>query len=489
MDSRERDSATQRGKGRPGRWLTALMLVGAAALLPATALADGPDAGSGWPQLKRDGPKTGIATANGPVLPSVAWSYNAGSAIVSGPILANDGTVYIGTENYRVLAVNQGGSRKWEYVPPDSGGSQPPTYLFVNSKSRVVLGTQNGYVIGLQTDGKEDWKFDTRNAPYGSSEPQAVRSPIGGASNYGRVLVGTDKGLLYELEDGAFAGVRRSEADGAIKAGAAVAPDGTLIWAANRAIRAGTATGGDKWRIVLDGSISSTPAVGGDSTVYVATENGSVYAVGTDGIQRWQARPGDARRYRAGLAVGTDGTVYAAGDEGRLFALDPATGATKWSFGTGGQITSSPAVGANGLIYLASGDSKLYILGQNGAQLGMFQGDAPFEISSPAIGKDGTLYVGSRAGTLYALRGEFTPPAATPTPAPAGPATGPSTAAAPSGFSFIRCGSGKVYTLNGDGTIGTLLTSPSQLGSNAVILQTSDQVPQALIDAVCGPGK
>ena len=46
-----------------------------------------------------------------------------------------------------------------------------------------------------------------------------------------------------------------------------------------------------------------------------------------------------------------------------------------------------------------------------------------------------------------------------------------------------------MYALNADGTIGVLLTSPSQLGSNPVILQASETVPQELIDAVCGPGK
>jgi outer membrane protein assembly factor BamB len=491
-DSKQSRHARFKGVSRA---LAALAILGAGWLFPAAALADGPDPGSAWPQLKRDGPRTGIGGVNGPNNPTLAWSWNTNSAIVSGPVLAADGTVYIGTENFRVRAISPGGQsgqpngrQKWEYVPPDSGGGQAPTYIFINQRSRIVFGTQNGWIIGLQTDGKEDWKFDTRNAPFGNVDPQAVRSAPGGGPNYGRVLIGTDKGLVYELQDGSFAGIRRSEADGAIRAGAAVSPNGTIIWAAGRALRAGSATGVDRWRLVLDGTISATPAVAGDSTVYAATENGTVYAVTTDGALRWQARPGDAKRYRAGPAVGPDGTVYVGGDEGRLFALDPANGNVKWSFGTGGALTSSPAVGPNGVVYLGSNDGRLYVLTPGGRELSHFQADGPIDVSSPAIGSDGTLYVGTRNGTLYALKEGAALPQPAPPPAPA-PAPGPGTANAPAGFVFIRCASGGVYTLNADGSIGQHVTTPAQLGTNPVILQASEFVPQELIDAVCGPGR
>ena len=196
--------------------------------------------------------------------------------------------------------------------------------------------------------------------------------------------------------------------------------------------------------------------------MYVPTENGSVYAFSTEGQLRWQARPGDGRRYRAGPAIGTDGTIYVGGDEGRLFALDPANGSTKWSFGTGGAINASPAVGANGLVYLASGDGKVYVLSQSGRELGQFQTDGSIDGSSPAIGADGTLYVGTRNGTLYALRGDFTvptDPGAAPAPAPT-PSAPVATVPAPPGFAFVRCPSGRVYVLNADGRSGHLRDQP-----------------------------
>lgn len=483
--------ARVRQLSKASMWLVGLAVAGTTWVTPAAVLADGPQPNAPWPQQKRDGPRTGVGGVSGPSNPTASWSYNTGSAIVSGPVVSADGTIYIGMENFRVRAIRPNGTQQWEYILSDSGGGQAPTQLLINSKGRIVFGTQSGYIVGLETDGDEDWKFDTRNAPYGNNDRQAVRGAPGAASNYGRVTVGTDAGILYELEDGAFAGVRRSESDGAIRAGAAVTPDGTVVWGTiGRALRGGSSTGGDKWRLGVDGAVVGTLAVGRDSTTYAGTEAGSVYAVDTDGKQRWRVRLGDGRAVRSAPAVGQDGTVYVGSDEGRLFALDPATGDTKWSFPTQGALTAAPTVGANGLIYLGSNDGRLYVLTADGRAQAQFQADGPIDFSAPAIGADGTLYVGTRSGTLYALKeGAPLTPAASPTPAVATPAPAalPS-GTVPSGFAFIRCASGRIYALNSDGSIGQYITSPAALGSGP-ILQSSDTVPTALIDAVCGSGR
>jgi outer membrane protein assembly factor BamB len=227
--------------------------------------------------------------------------------------------------------------------------------------------------------------------------------------------------------------------------------------------------------------------VASDNTIYATTDAGSIYAVSSSGQQKWQVKPGAGKPIRAAATVGADGTVYVGTDEGRLFALDPANGSTKWSFGTGGPITAAPTVGANGVIYLGSNDGKLYVLTPGGQALTQFQANAGIDQASPALGADGTLYIGTRGGTLYALKGEALLPA-TPTAGPA-PTAGPSTGvAAPPGFSFVRCSSGKVYALNADGTIGALITDPAVIGSSP-IFQASEFVPAGFIDAICGPGR
>ena len=116
-----------------------------------------------------------------------------------------------------------------------------------------------------------------------------------------------------------------------------------------------------KWRLKLDGDYSlHTPGVGPDGTVYVNLENGKLYAIAPDGIQRWVFQAGIGGGVDGPVSVGPDGTIYAAGTvpdpngngaAGAIFALTPA-GAKKWVFNqTGHLIIGGPNVGPDGNIY------------------------------------------------------------------------------------------------------------------------------------------
>src|SRR5207244_5886468 len=137
-----------------------------------------------------------------------------------------------------------------------------------------------GWVVGVTTDGGQAWLFATVNAPYGSDSAQTISAPPGAAANSSRVLVPTYAGNVYELEDGAFSGIRRG--DGSIRAGAAVSPDGTIVWATTeKLVYGGLASGGDKWKATVDGAVIGTPAISKDNVIYVPTEAGSLYALRT----------------------------------------------------------------------------------------------------------------------------------------------------------------------------------------------------------------
>jgi outer membrane protein assembly factor BamB len=318
------------------------------------------------------------------------------------------------------------GKEAWTYDMPEGRGA--PTFPVLTNRNRVIVGAQGGLVVGLNLDGREAWRFDTRNAPYGTNDRQIIRSNPVIAPNYTNVLVGTDTGNLYELDDGEFKGVRR--ATDAIRAGAVVSPDGTIIWASiDRTLFAGVASGGDKWRITLDGAISGTPAIAPDGTVYAVTEAGTVFAIRSDGSERWRVGIGGGKPIRSSPTLALSGTIYVGSDDGRLYALDPGNGTTRWSFPTGGAITAAPMVGGNGLIYLGSNDARLYVVTPDGTELARFDVGAGIDFSTPAIGADGTLYVGTRGGMLYAL-GEGGPGFATATPVPA-PTGAPAATATP----------------------------------------------------------
>ncbi|HEX2034924.1 MAG TPA: PQQ-binding-like beta-propeller repeat protein [Chloroflexota bacterium] len=387
-------------------------------LAPARPLAaDGPQAGAPWPQFKQNGTRNGRAPRDGPAFPVKAWAFDAKARILSGPVIGADGTIYVITAGGKLKAINPNGTERWTYT--FQGGF--PTYPLVNGRGQVVFGLDSGYVLGIDPrTGNEAWRFDIRGAPYGPPADDPLVTPIAShpaaAANYGRVLVGTDHGVLYELETGAPDRVRR--ASGSIKAGAAITPDGTIVWATDaRKVYGGLAEGGDKWQRDVDGAVLATPAVAPDSTTYVATQTGSVYAFKSDGAQKWRVSLGFNAPIFASPTIGPDDTVYVGSSDGRLYALDPATGATKWSYGTFAAIIASSIVGPNGSIYVGSTDSLLYVLSRDGQLQSAFKADGPITFSSPALGADGTLYVGSDDGKLYALV-EGAPGAAVAPPAP-----------------------------------------------------------------------
>ncbi len=106
--------------------------------------------------------------------------------------------------------------------------------------------------------------------------------------------------------------------------------------------------------------------------------------------------------------VGPNGTVYAAGQS--LYALNPNTGAIKWTLGVGddaGEIFTAPVVGSDSTVYYLNGFGVLYAVnGLTGKELWeeyFGVGGADYEESSPAIGADGTLYFGGLDGQLHAI--------------------------------------------------------------------------------------
>jgi len=126
---------------------------------------------------------------------------------------------------------------------------------------------------------------------------------------------------------------------------------------------AGPTCGSHVWTAKIKGKILSTPAIGADGTLYVASAkypvcalnpaNGQVYWCDTDNT-------GKLPDYSAPV-VGNDNFVYVGTRDNDLWAIDiPATSASQapvaWrqKVCTDGDITTSPSIGPDGTIYMGS---------------------------------------------------------------------------------------------------------------------------------------
>ena len=152
-----------------------------------------------------------------------------------------------------------------------------------------------------------------------------------------------------------------------------------------------------RWVFSTEYDIASSPAIGGDGTIYVTSKDANLYAIDPDGSKKWEFAT--LSWVYSSPGIGADGTIYV-GSWSKLYAINP-DGSEKWAF-IESRIDSSPAIGADGAIYVGSNDNKLYAINPDGSKKWEFATENRV-YSSPAIGKDGTIYVGSWDKKLYAI--------------------------------------------------------------------------------------
>ena len=333
------------------------------------------------------------------------WESLIGAYVSSSPAIGSDGTVYVGSDDGKVYALNGAtGAKKWEFLTEGGVSSSPA----IGSDGTVYVGSDDYNVYALNgATGAKKWEFLTggwvgSSPAIGSDGTVYVGSVILG------VYVGGDweggGGKVYALNGETGAKKWEFLTGGYVNSSPAIGSDGTVyVGSMDKKVYAlNGATGAKKWEFLTGEGVSSSPAIGSDGTVYVGSYDKKVYALnGATGAKKWEFLTGEG--VSSSPAIGSDGTVYVGSSDKKLYALNGATGAKKWEFKTGDSVYSSPAIGSDGTVYVGSGDKKVYALNSaTGAKKWEFL-TGGYVDSSPAIGSDGTVYVGSGDGKVYAI--------------------------------------------------------------------------------------
>lgn len=173
---------------------------------------------------------------------------------------------------------------------------------------------------------------------------------------------------------------------------------GTILW---------THTVEDKWSIhsqTFGGDLGPRMALGLDGTIYYAGvawgQATHIFAVNkTDGRLKWKSEALDGGGLRSHVMVGDDGTVYAIG-YATLYALNPNTGSTKWTWSAPEKIDNIFTKYAlahmslkkdGSLIVFPERGAAVYSLDVNGKMLwyNLQPQASPLQCT---IGPDGTIY-------------------------------------------------------------------------------------------------
>lgn len=256
---------------------------------------------------------------------------------------------------------------------------------------------------------------------------------------------------------------------GLIRAGLALAPDGTLFAASEDGFVYAIDSSGDlKWKF-SSGQVIVAPVVGPDGTIYVSNTAEVIYAINSTGTQQWTAGAGAyADKYIGKIALALDQNYLYAPVRAQLRGIRLSTGAFSWVTGYGFQRNGAVAILPTGFVAytgvgrLDTADSTGRtvweypvqnppltpdILMKNGGRVppGNFTLDGGI-----AVGVDGTLYVSAVGSRIVAFgadgtyKWEFK--------SRPGVANRATPVIAVDGTIFVASGDGTLYAVNPDGS-------------------------------------
>jgi outer membrane protein assembly factor BamB len=297
------------------------------------------------------GTLTALARGDG----SVRWSLPLGDRVYSTPLVAEDGTLYVGSDAKKFSAVSPDGHVKWALDTDGDADSGPAM-----SSDGAVVFAAGRMVYAVTPAGYVRWRFAARR--------KVFTSPAIGPQ--GRIFFGSQDHHVYAL-----------------------GPDGHLVWSVD-----------------LGADVDGAPAIDDRGAVYVGTDGDEVVRVDPDdGHVVWRANLGGY--VRGALSVARNGDVLAGvyGPRPRAVRLRASDGALGGDFaiqGTGARefgVHGGALEDADGTLVFGAQDDCVYAVDASGKMLWRFVTGG--DVDAPAtLLRDGTLVIGSDDGSVRAFR-------------------------------------------------------------------------------------
>ncbi len=291
---------------------------------------------------------------------NLIWNVSLFTMISTAPALGPDGTIYIGGDNQLLHALNpRDGSVRWTF----DAGSKIVSHPVVTSRNVIYFGTSDGEFFALDGLSRTPlWTFsvDLPDEPFLHGR---ITTPA--IADDGRIYIGSNSGHFYALNSDGTLYWERFLGEEGIVSSPSIADDGTIYLGFIDGLYAFNPNDGSvKWVYqVMDrhGSLYGvwgTPAIGKDGTIYFGAADNSTYALYPDGRFKWNLMT-DSHIHFSSPAIGADGTIYIGSYDTVFYAINPDR-SIKWYNITTGAINSSPAIGADGTVYVGNVRGSVY---------------------------------------------------------------------------------------------------------------------------------
>lgn len=207
---------------------------------------------SPWPLFRHDPQHTGYSPYNGPKEGNLKWYFQTEDTVDSSPAIGLDGTIYVGSVDGKLYAINQDGTLKWAM----------PTGSKIYASPAIGI---DGTIYVCAWDGK-----------LFAVSPHPTLPPEGG-------------GIGWEIK-------WTCQINGRISSSPVIGADGTIYFGSdNYTLYAVGADGRIKWGFYTRWYIDSSPAIGIDGTIYVGSNDRNLYAINPDGppqAEKWTFQTG-----------------------------------------------------------------------------------------------------------------------------------------------------------------------------------------------------
>jgi outer membrane protein assembly factor BamB len=323
------------------------------------------------------------------------WNFHVGSGSQSSPALGRDGTIYVGTGEGYLIALDPDGAERWRLKTGFEIASSPA----IGQDETVYVGCRDRRFYAVDKNGRRKWTFTTGG--------WVDASPAIGAG--GTIYFGSWDKKFYALNPD---GSKQWEfaTGGPVTSSAAIDSGGVIYFGSyDRNFYALNPDGSKRWSYATGGEISSAPAMGETGELYFASVDGTFHAVNPDGTRRWELQTGGITR--SSPVLGMDGTIYVSVNQTHC-AISPE-GKFKWQrvlwhLQPGYYGEAAAAVLANGNVVFTGTDGLVMTVPGEDAEkewLWNYWLVGP-SYSSPLVADNGTIYVMSTATEFSALKRE-----------------------------------------------------------------------------------